>query len=130
MINDVLFKDEAYAIIGAAFEVHKELKHGFLEPVYQQALAKEFRLQDIPFEREALINIYYKGERLDKCYKADFICYDDIVIELKALSDLSTEHESQLINYLKATKKTRHPHKLRQTQPPIQTHHKHPIKFA
>ena len=105
MNKDELFKDEAYAIIGAAFEVHKELSNGFLEPVYQQALAKEFRLKDIPFEKEALINIYYKGEKLDKCYKADFICYNDIVIELKALSDLSSEHESQLINYLKATRK-------------------------
>lgn len=105
MNKDVLFKDEAYAIIGAAFEVYKELKHGFLEPVYQLALAKEFILKDIPFEKEALINIYYKGEKLDKCYKADFICYNDIIIELKALSDLTSEHEAQLINYLKATNK-------------------------
>jgi GxxExxY protein len=101
----IIFKDEAFNIIGAAMEVHKELKNGFLEPVYQEALEKEFIIQNIQFERESLINIYYKGERLDKCYKADFICFDEIIIELKALNDLTTEHESQLINYLKATNK-------------------------
>lgn len=105
MAEDILFKEETYEIIGAAFEVHKELKNGFLEPVYQEALAKEFGLRDIPFEKEALINIYYKDEKLEKCYKADFICYNNIVVELKALSDLSSEHEAQLINYLKATRK-------------------------
>jgi GxxExxY protein len=105
MVEGVLFKDEAYQIIGAAMEVHKELKNGFLEPVYQEALAKEFKIQNIPFERESLINIYYKGDKLDKYYKADFICYDEIIIELKALSELTKEHESQLINYLKATDK-------------------------
>nr|WP_321410879.1 GxxExxY protein [uncultured Carboxylicivirga sp.] len=101
--HELLFKDEAYKIIGAAMEVHRELKNGFLEPVYQEALAKEFNIQNIPFERESLINIYYKGEILGKYYKADFICYNEIIIELKALSDLTNEHESQLINYLKAT---------------------------
>jgi GxxExxY protein len=105
MTKDILFKDEAFKIIGAAMEVHRELRNGFLEPVYQAAIEKEFILQSIPFEREILINIYYKGEKLDKYYKADFICYDDIIIELKALNDLTTDHESQLINYLKATNK-------------------------
>ena len=105
MIEDILYKDEAYSIIGAAMEVHKELKNGFLEPVYQEALAKEFAIQNIPSEKESLINIYYKGEKLEKYYKADFICYNEIIIELKALNDLTSEHESQLINYLKATNK-------------------------
>jgi len=99
MAEDILFKEEAYEIIGAAFDVHKELKNGFLEPVYQEALAKELSLRDIPFKKEALINIYYKGEILEKCYKADFVCYSNIVVEIKALSDLSSEHEAQLINY-------------------------------
>ncbi len=105
MVEGVIYKDEAYKIIGAAMEVHRELKNGFLEPVYQEALAKEFCLQNIPFKKESLINIYYKGDKLDKYYKADFICYNEIIIELKALSDLTNEHESQLINYLKATNK-------------------------
>lgn len=105
MAKDILFKEETYEIIGAAFDVHKELKNGFLEPVYQEALAKEFGLRDIPFQKEELINIYYKGEKLEKCFKADFICYNNIIVELKALSDLSSEHEAQLINYLKATRK-------------------------
>ncbi|MCT4645606.1 MAG: GxxExxY protein [Carboxylicivirga sp.] len=105
MVEGILYKEEAYRIIGAALEVHNELKNGFLEPVYQEALAKEFRLQNIPFQKESLINIYYKGDILDKYYKADFICYNNIIIELKALSELTKEHESQLINYLKATNK-------------------------
>lgn len=105
MIENILYKNETYEIIGAAFEVHKELKNGFLESVYQEALEKEFSIRGIQFEREALINIYYKGEKLEKFYKADFICYNEIIIELKALSDLTSEHESQLINYLKATNK-------------------------
>ncbi len=103
MIEGILYKNETYQIIGAAMEVHKELKNGFLEPVYQEALQKEFVIQNIPHQKEALINIHYKGEKLEKYYKADFICYDDIIIELKALSDLTYEHEAQLINYLKAT---------------------------
>lgn len=105
MFEEMLFKDEAYQMIGAAMEVHNELKNGFLEPVYQEALEKKFTLQNIPFEKESLINIYYKGEKLEKFYKADFICYNEIIIELKALNDLAREHKSQLINYLKATNK-------------------------
>lgn len=105
MIEGVIYKAEAYEIIGAAMEVHGELKNGFLESVYQEALAKEFNLKGIPFEKESLINIFYKGDKLDKYYKTDFICYNDIIIELKALGDLTSEHEAQLINYLKATRK-------------------------
>ena len=97
--QDLIYKEEAYAIIGAAMEVHRELKNGFLEPVYQEALEMEFDLQEIPYEREKLISIYYKGEKLDKFYKADFICYKNIIVELKALNDISGEHKSQLINY-------------------------------
>ncbi len=104
MTNDFIFKDEAYSIVGAAFEVHNELRNGFQESVYQEAMAKEFKLKEIPFEKEVLINVYYKGEKLEKYYKADFICYNSIIIELKALSDITNEHEAQLINYLKATK--------------------------
>lgn len=92
-----------YNIIGAAMEVHKTLGSGFLESVYQEVLEKEFKLRDIPYSREHLIRIKYKGEVLTQYYKADFICYDSVIVELKALSELTSVHESQLLNYLKAT---------------------------
>lgn len=84
-------------------EVHKELGCGFLEAVYQEALAIEFDLQGIPYIREQQLNINYKGKRLSKYYVADFICYDKIVIEIKALNELNNQHISQTLNYLKAT---------------------------
>lgn len=100
----LLYEEETYSIIGAAIEVHKELGCGFLEAVYQEALEKEFLLQNIPYKREVPITIMYKNEPLKKSYVADFICYDKIVIELKALSALTTEHQAQVINYLTAAK--------------------------
>ncbi|GMO55033.1 MAG: hypothetical protein Pg6C_20840 [Treponemataceae bacterium] len=100
----LLFEDETYKIIGAALEVHKVLGFGFFEPVYQEALEKEFEIQNIPYKRETPILIYYKNILLTKTYIPDFICYDKIIVELKALSTLNKEHESQLLNYLKATK--------------------------
>ena len=99
----LVYKDEAFKIIGAAMEVHKELGCGFLEPVYQEALEAELMMQQIPFEREKEIFITYKGMQLNKSYRADFICYDKIVVELKSVSELNNEHEAQVINYLKAT---------------------------
>ncbi|MDI6688486.1 MAG: GxxExxY protein [Desulfobacterales bacterium] len=97
-------KDErTYKIIGAAIEVHKELGCGFLEAVYQEALAREFSVQEIPFKSQAIIRIEYKGKPLDKTYQADFVCYDGIIVEIKAISSLSGIEEAQLINYLKAT---------------------------
>lgn len=92
-----------YKIIGAAMEVHKELGCGFLEAIYQEALEKEFFLQGIPYESQKVIEIFYKGKPLDKTYQPDFICYDEIILEIKALSTLSSLEEAQLINYLKAT---------------------------
>ena len=105
MDSKIIYKKESYRIIGVAMEVHNELKNGFSEPVYQEALEKEFINQEIPYEREKVMNIYYKGVKLDKYYKADFICFGKIIVELKALNDLSADHKAQLINYLKATKK-------------------------
>ncbi|MCK4545464.1 GxxExxY protein [candidate division WOR-3 bacterium] len=102
-MSKLLFEEETYKVIGACMEVHKILGNGFLEPVYQEVLAKEFGLQGIPFEREKRITISYKGDILNKQYLADFVCFDKIIVELKALSALSSEHESQLLNYLKAT---------------------------
>ena len=100
---DLIYKDESYKIIGACMEVHNELGCGFLESVYQEALAKEFFLQNIIFEKEKQILINYKGYSLNKNFFADFICFDKIIIELKAIDNLASEHEAQVINYLKAT---------------------------
>jgi GxxExxY protein len=102
-MSKLIKADLTFQIIGACMEVHKQLGSGFLEPVYQEALAMEFKEREIPFEKEKLINIYYKNKLLDKTYSADFICYDKIVVELKAISSLTDVHESQLLNYLKAT---------------------------
>ena len=104
MNNNILYKEECYKIIGACMSVHKELGPGFLEAVYQESLAIEFLDQGIPFEKEKEIRIFYKDKILDKCYKADFLCFGKIIVEIKALSELSNDHISQLLNYLKATK--------------------------
>ena len=102
--DDKVKRDEqTYAIIGAAMEVHKTLGHGFLELVYQQAMALELKHQEIPFQREAELPVHYKTHRLDACYKADFICFDRIIVELKAIRALSGAEDAQVINYLKAT---------------------------
>jgi len=94
---------QTYAIIGAAMEVHRVLGCGFLEPVYQEALAKEFLLRGIPFRRELELPITYKGDLLAVKYKPDFICYDAVIVELKTLDRLSGREKAQVINYLKAT---------------------------
>jgi len=83
--------------------VHKELGCGFLEAVYQEALQREFATQKIPYKAQPVIEIQYKGEPLEKKYQPDFICYDEVIIEIKAISSLTGLEESQLINYLKAT---------------------------
>ncbi len=100
----LIYKEEAYKIVGAAQEVHKILGSGFLEKVYQEALEVEFRKRDIPFKREVNFKIEYKNELLKANYVADFVCYNKIIVELKALSELSSVHFSQIINYLKVTK--------------------------
>ena len=92
-------------IINACLEVHNELGNGFLEPVYQDALEEEFKLQNIPYEREKFLPIVYKGQRLSKEYYADFVCYNDIVLELKAVSVVVKAHKAQVLNYLKAADK-------------------------
>lgn len=99
----MIFKDEVFAIIGAAFEVHRELCPGFLEAVYHEALERELVARKIPFESEKVLRIVYKGEPLQKVYVADLICYGKIIVELKTLDRLSGKEESQVINYLKAT---------------------------
>jgi GxxExxY protein len=104
IIKDLTENDpRTYAIIGASMEVHRQLGCGFLETVYQEALAIEFSKQNIPFRREVRLPIHYKGQLLATVYCADFICFDSVVIELKALARMSGTEEAQLINYLKAT---------------------------
>ena len=102
-MTDLILKDEAYAIVGAAIEVHRELGSGFLEAVYQEALQMELHERGIPFEAQKPLRIQYKGQMLRKDYCADLLCYGQIVVELKALDRLSGNEESQILNYLKAT---------------------------
>ena len=96
-------KEESYAVNGAAMKVYSTLKEGFLEAVYQEALAMEFAKRGIPFEREKELKIYYDGKELQTTYRADFVCYGGIIVELKAVIDLDDTHRSQVHNYLKAT---------------------------
>ena len=94
---------KTYAIIGAAMEVHQELGCGFLEAVYQEGLEREFTIQQIPCKAQPIIQIRYKGQLLNKTYQPDFVCYEEILVEIKAISGLTGLEEAQLINYLKAT---------------------------
>ena len=94
---------KTFAIIGAAMEVHKELGSGFLEAVYQEALEREFTYQGIPYKSQPPVRIKYKGEPLKKKYEPDFICYDDVIVEIKAMDKLSSNEHAQIINYLKAS---------------------------
>ena len=98
-----IYPDETYAIVGAAMEVHRILGPGFSESIYQEALAIEFERQGIPFEKEKAIIVKYKDTELHNTFRADFVCYHDIIVELKALESTTPEHRSQVINYLKAT---------------------------
>lgn len=88
--------------MGAAFKVYNTLGHGFLEAVYQEALEIEFQRQGIPYEREKELKITYDGVELKQSYRADFVCYGKIIVELKALSNLEDTHRSQVHNYLHA----------------------------
>jgi GxxExxY protein len=94
---------ETFVIIGAAMEVHRELKHGMLEAVYQDALEMEFRLRGIVFEREKLLRVHYKGQVLNSFYKADFVCFGGVIVECKALAQVGGIEDAQVINYLRIT---------------------------
>lgn len=100
----IVYKEESYNIVGAAFEVYNTLGYGFLEAVYQECLALEFQERNIPYEREKELSIYYNGHKLKQKYKADFVCYGKIIIELKAVSSITEAHQAQVFNYLRATK--------------------------
>ena len=99
----IIYPKESYDIIGCMMRVHRELGCGFLEKVYQEALEHEFIANGIPYKREVNLKIYYKGVPLQQEYIADFVCYDKIIVELKAISKLSDVEKAQVINYLKAT---------------------------
>lgn len=102
---ELIYKDESYKIIGACFTVHKKLGAGFLESVYQEALEKQFIIDNVPYVREKKLRIQFDDILLDKYFKADFVCYDEIIVELKATPFIYKKDEDQLLNYLKATNK-------------------------
>ena len=99
----LLYSELTYAINGAAFQVYNKLGHGFLETVYQEALEIEFQRRNIPYEREKELKITYDGVELKQTYKADFVCYDKIIVELKSVNAIDDAHRSQVYNYLHAT---------------------------
>jgi len=101
-MSELILADESYAVRGAVFEVYREMGSGFLEAVYQECLEKELAKRGIPFEAQKNLALAYKGESLGQVYKADILCYDKIIVELKAVKKTTAEHSAQLINYLKA----------------------------
>lgn len=103
MNTEILYKEESYKIVGACFEVYREKGCGFLEPVYQECMEIELRLQGILYVPKKSLALEYKGCPLRSTYEPDFICYDKIVLELKAVTELADEHRAQVQNYLKAT---------------------------
>jgi GxxExxY protein len=103
MDTNLLFKDESYKIVGACFEVYREKGCGFLEPVYQECMEIELRLQGILYVAQRPLSLEYKGTPLRSKYQPDFICFEKIVLELKAVTELTDEHRAQVQNYLKAT---------------------------
>ena len=101
--NKILYREESFAIIGACMKVHRTLGAGFLEAVYEEALEREFQNLKIPFKRQVKLDLYYGNQKLTKQYRADFICYDEIIVEIKAVSLIPTAFYAQLQNYLKCT---------------------------
>lgn len=100
---ELIYKDESYAIVGACFAVYKDKGCGFLEPVYHECLEIEFELHGIPFQSKAPQTLQYRGRTLIQTFTPDFVCYDRIIVEIKAVSALVDEHRAQLLNYLSAT---------------------------
>lgn len=105
MDEKIIFKEESYKIIGICMNIHSTLGNGFLEAVYCEALEKEFIKNNIPYQREVKLDLFFNGEKLDKKYKADFICFDNIILEIKAVSFIHENFTKQTLNYLKATDK-------------------------
>ena len=103
-MSEIIFREESYKIMGACFEVYKLKGCGFTEPVYQECLALEFEMQGISFVAQPIVEMEYKGVKLQQQFRLDFLCYGNIVVELKAVSKLVDEHRAQLLNYLHANK--------------------------
>ncbi|MGB9129123.1 MAG: GxxExxY protein [Thiobacillus sp.] len=101
-MDELVLREEVYAIVGAAIEVHRELGAGFLEAVYQEALERELALREIAFEAQRELAIHYRGQPLSKIYICDLLCFDKVLVELKAMDRLTGREEAQVINYLKA----------------------------
>lgn len=101
---EIILKDEVYAVVGAAMEAYYTLGTGFLEPIYQEAMEIELRLRGIPYESQKILTLAYKDIVLSKEYNADLVCYDQIIVELKAVDRLTNIEVGQLINYMKITK--------------------------
>jgi GxxExxY protein len=102
-MTEIIYRNESYAIIGACFEVYNETGCGFLEPVYHECLEIEFEYQRIPAISKPSLTVSYRGRLLTQTYEPDFVCFEKIIVELKAVSALTDEHRAQLLNYLHAT---------------------------
>ena len=102
-MTEIVYPQESYEIIGACFEVYNQMGCGFLEPVYQECLEKEFAIRGVPFRRKLELKLQYKGQPLSKKYVPDFLCFEKIIVELKAVQALLGKHQAQVHNYLKAT---------------------------
>lgn len=101
--NKIFYKEESFKIIGACMKVHSSLGSGFLEAVYEEAIEKEFESQKIPYRKQVKLELYYNDQKLKKHYRADFVCYDNIILEIKAVSQIPSVFNAQLKNYLKCT---------------------------
>jgi GxxExxY protein len=102
-MTEIIYKNESYTIIGACFEVYNDKGCGFLEPVYQECLGIEFEHQRIPSIPKPSLTLSYRGRILNQAYEPDYVCFEKIIVELKAVSALTDEHRAQLLNYLHAT---------------------------
>ena len=102
--DKMLYKEESYAIVGACIKVHRSLGTGFLEAVYEEALEREFLILKIPFKKQVKLHLYYDNQKLKKQYRADFVCYDTIIVEIKTVTQIPVTFYAQLTNYLKCTK--------------------------
>jgi GxxExxY protein len=102
-MSNLIYEEESYLIRGACIEVHKEMGNGYLEAVYQECLEREFSVRGIPFQSQQELVLHYKGEQLRQTYKPDFICFGKIIVEIKGVAKIHSEHQAQIINYLKAT---------------------------
>jgi len=103
MSEKILWREESYRIIGACFAVYNEVGSGFLEAVYQECLALELGVRGIPFREHPNLHLTYRGRKLRQAYQADFVCFDKIIVEIKAVARMADEHRAQIINYLKVT---------------------------